>query len=84
VADGRRRGGAVRDCDSTVVISVHVTVTVVIVITSVVVASFVSTKSLTGRETLMTDGTLVHLTGSNGCGCDRDGVVDYGGGLVFR
>lgn len=68
MADGRGRGGNVGDCDVTAVISVGVAVTgivivVVVVVTSFVVAAFVSTKSLTSGETLVTDGTLVHLSG---------------------
>lgn len=68
MADGRGRGGNVGDCDVTAVISVGVAVTdivivVVVVVTSFVVAAFVSAKSLTSGETLVTDGTLVHLSG---------------------
>lgn len=69
MADGRGRGGDVGDCDVTAVISVGVAVTdivivvVAVVVTSFVVAAFVSTKSLTSGETLVTDGTLVHLSG---------------------
>lgn len=64
MADGGGRAAAVGDCDSAAVIDVAVTVIMIVVIDdSFIVASFVSTESLTGRKTLVTNGTLVHLSG---------------------
>lgn len=74
MADGGGRGGNVRDCDVAAGISVGVAVTDIVIVvaggvvvdTAFVVAPFVSAKSLTGRKTLVTDGTLVHLPGGGG------------------
>lgn len=66
MADGGGRAAAVGDCDSAAVIDVAVTVIMIMIAViddSFIVASFVSTESLTGRKTLVTNGTLVHLSG---------------------
>ena len=55
---------AVGGSGAAAVVSVGVAVTVVV--PAVVVAALVATQGLTGRETLVTDGTLVHPSAADG------------------